>query len=85
MNLALPSHIQKLIEDRVHSGQYRTAEDVVTAAVAHLDQRERSGDFEEGEWDRLLAEGEASGPPLDGEQVLAELRELRGRGQTKAG
>jgi hypothetical protein len=37
------------------------------------------GDFIPGEWDRLLAEAESGGDSLDGEHVLAELREIRSR------
>ena len=85
MNLSLPPHIQKLIDDRVRSGKYQSAEDVVAAAVVTLEQQEQTGDFEPGELDRLLEEGEQSGTPLDGEQVFAELRERRQRGQSKAG
>ncbi|MGB7159688.1 MAG: type II toxin-antitoxin system ParD family antitoxin [Tepidisphaeraceae bacterium] len=85
MNLSLPSHVQKLIDDRVKSGKYGTAEDVVAAAISNLDQQEAFGDFEPGEFDRLIEEGERSGDALDGEQVLAELKALRGSGRTKAG
>jgi antitoxin ParD1/3/4 len=81
MQLSLPPEIQKLIEERVRSGRYQSAEDVVAAAVANLDQQESVGDFVPGELDSLIDEGERSGPPLDGEQVLAELRELRRRNQ----
>ena len=85
MNLTLPPQIQKLIEDRVRSGRYQTPEDVVSAAVAQLDVREETGDFEPGELDALLAEGERDGESLDGEEVLAELRNLRERGAAGAG
>ena len=85
MNLSLPPNVQQLIEDCVRSGRYRSAEDVVAAAVAQLQQHEEAGEFEPGELERLLEEGESSGPPLDGEQVLAELRQLRERGRTSAG
>jgi putative addiction module CopG family antidote len=85
MHLSLPPRIQKLIDERVQSGKYKSAEDVVAAALANLDQQEAFGDFETGELDRLLEEGEKSGPPLDGEQVLAEFRALRARGQSRAG
>lgn len=85
MNLTLPHQIQQLIEDKVRSGKYSSAEDVVSAAVAHLDQDEQSVDFEPGELERLIKAGEESGAPLDGEQVLAEIRELQQRSQTKAG
>jgi antitoxin ParD1/3/4 len=83
MQLSLPPEIQKLIEERVRSGRYRSAEDVVTAAVTNLDQQENVGDFAPGELDDLIEEGELSGPPLDGEKVLAELRELRERSRPK--
>ncbi len=84
MNLSLPEQIQRLIEEKVRSGKYCSAEEVVSAAVEQLDQQEQLGDFEPGELDRLIEEGEQSGPPLEGEQVFAELRELRHRGQTRA-
>ncbi len=85
MNLTLSHQIQQLIEEKVRSGKYNSAEDVVSAAVAHLDQDEQSGDFKPGELEGLIEDGEQSGAPMDGEQVLAEIRELRQRGQTKAG
>ena len=85
MNLSLSGEAQKLIEERVKSGKYNSPEDVVMAALHALDSDENAGEFEPGELDRLIAEGEQSGPPLDGASVLAELRNLRPRGQTKAG
>jgi putative addiction module CopG family antidote len=79
MNLSLPARTQELIRQRVSSGKYATPEDVIAAAVAQLDQQEQIGEFDAGEMDRLLAAGEQSGPALDGEAVLAELRALRDR------
>lgn len=76
MKLSLPAKTLKLIDARVKSGKYRSAEDVVSAAISQLDQHEQRGDFQAGELDRLLAEGEKSGPPLDGDAVLKELRNL---------
>ena len=84
MNLSLPAHIQRLIEERVRSGKYNTPEDVVSAAVANLDQQELAGDFEPGELDRFLEEGEQGGAPLDGEDVFKELRQLGQQDQSKA-
>ena len=85
MFLTLPPEVQRLIDERVHSGKYKTPEDVVAAAVATLQQQEQLGDFAPGEIEHLLAEGEAGGADLDGEEVLRELRELRERGKSKAG
>ena len=76
MNLSLPSKTQKQIEKRVRSGKYKSPEDVITAAIAQLDQQEQIGDFEPGELDRLLEEGEKSGEPLDGKKVFSEIRAL---------
>jgi Arc/MetJ-type ribon-helix-helix transcriptional regulator len=79
MQLALDPTILKLISDRVKSGKYRSAEDVVTAAVVNLKQVEEFGDFRPGELDALLAEGEKSIQEhglLDGEEAF-EARKKR--------
>jgi putative addiction module CopG family antidote len=74
MNLSLPPQILKLIEDRVRSGKYQSPEEVISAALGHLEQQGQIGDFDAGELDRLLARGEQSGTPLDGEAVTASMR-----------
>ena len=77
MNVTLPPRIQKFIDDRVNTGAYRTAEDVISAAVENFQQNESFGDFAHGELDALLAQGERdiqAGDVLDGEVVFAELR-----------
>jgi putative addiction module CopG family antidote len=53
MNLSLSSEIQRLIEMRVKSGQYQSAEEVITAALLTLDQQERVADLAATELDRL--------------------------------
>lgn len=79
MNLSLDPELQKLIDERVKSGRYATAEDVVAAALLTLDQQEWFGDFASGELDTLLAEGEQSiteEGTLDGNEAL-QLRRAR--------
>jgi len=79
MNLSLDPKLQKLIEERVKSGQYASVEDVVAAALLTLDQQERFGDFGPGELDELLAEGERSireEGTLDGNEAF-RLRQSR--------
>jgi putative addiction module CopG family antidote len=85
MDLVLPPHIKKLIEDRVASGRYQTPEDVLAAALTQLDAHEQTGDFQPNELDTLLEQGEASGMPLDGDEVFAELNALRRSRPSKAG
>lgn len=86
MNVSLRPEVQKLINDRVDSGKYSSPEEVVEAAVLALDQLETFGEFEAGEWDRLLAEGEQSidrDGTLDGEEAFrlrAERRAQRRNG-----
>lgn len=76
MNLTLAPQTQKQIESHLKSGKYQSAEEVIAAALSLLEQQEQLAEFEPGELDRLLAEGESSGEALDGERVLAELRNL---------
>jgi antitoxin ParD1/3/4 len=73
MNVSLKPDLQKLINERVNSGKYSSPEEVVEAAILALDQLETFGDFEAGELDGLLAEGEASigeEGTLDGEDAF---------------
>jgi Arc/MetJ-type ribon-helix-helix transcriptional regulator len=82
MKLLLKPDVQKRIEERVKSGRYASAEDVVSAAILTLDQQERFGDFAPGELDRLLEEGErsiAEHGTLDGEQAFQARKARRHR------
>ena len=85
MSIALTPDTQKLIEDRLNHGGYASADDLIRAGLDSLRQQEAMGEFDAGELDELLEAGERSGAPLDGEQVLAELRALRNSHQNKAG
>jgi putative addiction module CopG family antidote len=85
MRIALSPETERLIEEYMKRGGYATADDVIRAGLEVLDQQATAGDFEDGEWDALIAEAEQSGEPLDGEQVLAELRALRAKHEGKAG
>jgi putative addiction module CopG family antidote len=77
MEILLSQQTRHLIEERVRRGRYATADEVVRAGLASLDQQEVVGEFEAGELDEILVAGERSGEALDGEQVLAELANLR--------
>jgi antitoxin ParD1/3/4 len=89
MSLRLKPELQRFIEDQVRDGRYHSAEEVVEAGLAILEQHTRCGEFAPGELDRLLAEGEADvarGNVHDGEAVFRELAELsasRRREQSK--
>jgi Arc/MetJ-type ribon-helix-helix transcriptional regulator len=71
-------HVRSFIEEKLRSGRYRTPEEVVQAGLAALMQQ--PDDFSPGEWDELLAEGEASIErygTLDGDEALDARRRRR--------
>jgi putative addiction module CopG family antidote len=79
MNLSLSKRLQKVIEDRVRSGRYASAEDVVAAALLHLEQHEQAPKFAPGELDALVSEGEADiagGDVLELDEVFKQLRRM---------
>jgi putative addiction module CopG family antidote len=77
MKLSLNREAEQLITERINSGKYATAEDVVTAALFALKHEEGFGGFAPGELDSLIEEGEGSGPAMTGETFLAQWRALR--------
>ncbi|HLW64335.1 MAG TPA: hypothetical protein VKS79_03380 [Gemmataceae bacterium] len=82
MNLSLAPDIQKRIVERVNSGRFASPEEVVAAAILALDQQEQFGNFQPGELDALLAEGEKSigkYETLDGDEAFAMRRMRRAR------
>ena len=79
MHLILSPEVEKLLQERMVAGGYGSAEETIVAGLSALAQNEKSGDFEASEMESLIDEGEGSGEPLDGKNVLAELRALRSR------
>lgn len=72
---------QRFVADRVASGAYATADEVVSAGLAALQEAEGFGDFATGELDALIAEAEesiATHGTIPAEEVFAELRSRRG-------
>jgi antitoxin ParD1/3/4 len=75
MTIQLSAEQEKLIQDRVKSGEYSSPEDLISAAIARLVQDERL--FKGGELDALLKVGTDEldrGEMLDGEKVFEDLR-----------
>ena len=79
MSVRIKPELQRFIDDQVRDSRYDSPEAVVEAGLTILKQREEPGSFDAGEFDRLLAEGEAdieSGNFDDGEGVFAEIDRL---------
>jgi putative addiction module CopG family antidote len=81
MILSLNNNLEQLIAKHVQSGRFASPEEVVAAAMNALECDTMLSEFAPGELDRLIAEGEASGPPIDGEKFLSEWRALRSTGK----
>ena len=78
ITLKLPPDVRSFIEEKVRTGRYRSPEEVVKAGLAALMQQ--PDDFSAGEWDDLLAEGEASIKrygTLDGDEAMEARRRRR--------
>lgn len=80
MTIQLSAEQEKLIQDRVKSGQYPSVEAMISAAIIRLIQEEPH--FAPGELDALIAEGEADferGDTIDGEAAFDQLRQKSAR------
>jgi len=81
MNVSLTPELEKFVQEKVESGRYTSASEVVREALRLLEkQEERSRERDEAlkafqaELDRRIAEADA-GKTMDGEEVFARLRE----------
>ena len=83
MSHFLSEQTRQSIEDRMKRSGYASPDAVVAAALASLDQHERFGDFEAGELNHLLVEGESGGDFLDGAEALAARRRRRAAKDTE--
>jgi antitoxin ParD1/3/4 len=83
MSYSLSPDIQKLIDDRIRSGHYSSADDVIAAAITNLEQQDRLADLSPDDLELLfpqlrqkLARGLAearAGKVSDGEAFFDEL------------
>lgn len=71
ITVSLPRAIAERLRQSVAAGEHASLSDAIAAAVA---QAEADRDTDTAELRRLLDEGLASGPPLDADQVFADLR-----------
>ena len=94
MQLSLSPELEKRIEDRLRSGNFRSAEDVVAAALAALEQQDWVAELSREDFELMfpgvaskVAEGlEAAraGRVVDGEAFFDELEREEAR-QNKGG
>ncbi len=75
VSVALPREMIAAVQEAVASGEYATASEVVRDALRDWKLKRKLAAVEVDELRRLVQEGAASGPGVDGELVFARLRE----------
>ena len=78
MPLTLPPELQEFIESQVASGKYASVDEVFTAGIKLLEERERlyQGRFEELRREVMIGVEEAEqGELLEAEAVITQLQE----------
>ena len=80
MNVSLTPELEKLVQEKVESGRYTSASEVVREALRlmekrdqRLAEREQALQAFQAEMDRRIAEADAGGW-IDGEEAFARLR-----------
>lgn len=75
MAFSLSQQIEQLIEAKLASGEYASAEELFADALAALDEmKARHGELRASIRARLASAGKGLSRPLDVEQFLAEAR-----------
>jgi antitoxin ParD1/3/4 len=75
MNVSLTKELEELVNDKVKSGRYLSASEVVREALRLLEERDRVKEMRLVELRKEIQKGLRSGDPIDGELVLERLRE----------
>jgi antitoxin ParD1/3/4 len=72
-SFALGEHFERFIEERVSSGRFNNASEVVRAALRLLEDRERQRQLEIERLRREIEDGRRSGPPRPADEVFERL------------
>lgn len=76
MNVSLTPELENFIADKVKSGRYTSASEVVREALRLLEEREQLRDLQKQELRKKIAEGLdqlGRGEGIPGEEVFAQL------------
>ena len=80
MNVSLTPHLEQLIQEKVASGRYGNASEVVREALRLLEERDQEHAMKLQALRQAILEGENSGPaePWEGaEAIIQKARERR--------
>lgn len=74
-SVALSPHFETFVRQQVESGRYNNVSEVVRAGLRLLEEEAQTREAKLAALRAAIAEGEASGEPIDAEIVFAELRQ----------
>ena len=78
MQVILNPELERIVQDRIHSGQYRTPEEVIREALTVLSDRDRLWQERRAERQQQLAVGLEQadrGELVDGAEVFRQLKD----------
>ncbi|MBO3760585.1 type II toxin-antitoxin system ParD family antitoxin [Ciceribacter sp. L1K22] len=74
IRVTLSDDMRDIVEDAMSSGDFKSAEDVVSAALTQWQAERLLANFTPEELDALIQEGLDSGDPIDGEEAFRRIR-----------
>lgn len=81
---ALGEHFERFVEERVKSGRFNNASEVVRAGLRLLERQERKWELELEKLRQSIEDGRRSGPPKPADEVFGRL-EGKYREMSKSG
>ena len=70
---ALGEHFERFVEERVKSGRFNNASEVVRAGLRLLEHQERQRELELQKLRQSIEDGRRSGPPQPADEVFERL------------
>ena len=83
-SFALGEHFERLIEEKVRSGRFTNASEVMRAGLRLLEDQERQRDLELARLRDQIEAGRTSGPPKPADEVFDRL-EVKYRDMAETG
>ncbi|MGE6743114.1 ribbon-helix-helix domain-containing protein [Allorhizobium pseudoryzae] len=75
IRIELTEDMSEIVESVLESGEFQSADEVVSAALNAFQVRRLLANFTPDELDALIQEGIDSGEPIDGEESFRRLRD----------
>jgi len=74
MTISLTPKQEALIQEKIKSGRYASASDVLQEALRLLDERDRAYEAKRAELLAEIEKGERSGPSVDSREAFRQIR-----------